>query len=197
MFRLFSQDNDKSDDRDETQPEEAKKDTPPSKKSKSKKPSKGDEDHEAEEEKNKDDSIDMESQKEDERTDVEMHSQTSEHELPDPEESKEKNDEKVPTPDFSRRAESTVVEDREGEDVDGAVDSEESRSSSAKDEAKSPLAQMATAGGAGCLDKDTAEMDDSMEVGKSAEAEGVEGDPVPKDKLANEENETSSGEGMG
>ncbi|XP_035256335.1 ADP-ribose glycohydrolase MACROD2 isoform X2 [Anguilla anguilla] len=201
MFRFFSQDNDRSDDRDEPQPEEGKKGTPPTKKPKSKKPSKGDEDHE-EEEKNKDHSIDanMESQKEEEdQSDVDMQSQNLEPDHPDPEETEEKKDEKVPTPDISRREEGAAEGDRQSEDAESAVDSEESRSSAGKDEAKPQSAQMAAAGAAGCLEKElpAAEMEESMDVDQSVEPlepEGVEGDPVPKDKLTNEENESSSGE---
>ncbi|XP_061084917.1 ADP-ribose glycohydrolase MACROD2 isoform X2 [Conger conger] len=197
MFQFFSQDNDRPDDRDEPEQEEGKKDTPPSKKSKSKKPSKGDEDHE-EEEKNQDQSTDanMDSQKEDDQSDVEMQSQNLEPDQSDPEETKEKKEENEPSPDtdLSRREESAVEEqDRQCEDTKAAVDSEESRGSSGKDEAKSQ-----SVGAAWSLDKESpaAEVDD-MEVGKPAEtmeAEGAEGDPVPKDKMADEELETGPGE---
>lgn len=142
----------------------------------------------------------MESQKEEEdQSDVDMQSQNLEPDHPDPEETEEKKDEKVPTPDVSRREEGTAEGDRQSEDAESAVDSEESRSSAGKDEAKSQSAQMATAGAAGCLDKElpAAEMEESMDVDQSVEPlepEGVEGDPVPKDKLTNEENESSSGE---
>ncbi|KAJ8386440.1 hypothetical protein AAFF_G00170370 [Aldrovandia affinis] len=200
MFRLFSQDNDVSDDGDETQAEEGKKD----KKSKNKKLSKGAEDCEAKEEKNNEDSTDanMDSQKEEDdqsnTLEVEMESQNLDATVPDSEDMKEKKDEKekVITPDLSRREDRTVVGDRQSVDIESAVDAAESRSSSGKDEAQLP--QMVTAGTDGCLNKDPpAEMDSTMEAGGSGEpmeSEDVEGEPVLKDKESDEETDTSTRE---
>ncbi|KAI1894681.1 hypothetical protein AGOR_G00118260 [Albula goreensis] len=205
MFRFFSQDNDVSDDGEETQPEEGKKD----KKSKIKKPSKGDDDHEGEEEqKNKDDLSDanMDSQKgvdeQNESTDVEMASQNLDADIPDSEETKDKKDEtateNVPATDLSRREERILAGERQSEDIDNTGDDAESRSSSSKDETKSPLTQMATAGEGGSLDKEHPVVtDDSTETGRSGElmdSEDVGVEPVPKDKASDEDTETSNGD---
>ncbi|KAJ8248064.1 hypothetical protein GJAV_G00237860 [Gymnothorax javanicus] len=190
MSQFFSQGNDR---RDESQQDEGKKNTTPSNKSKSRRTCKGEEDHE-EEEKNKEPSEDiyMDSQKEEEdRIDVEMQSQNLESDHSDPEETKEKKDERAPSPECRRREERSTEGDQQCEDGDSAVDSEESRSGSAKDkaEAKSPATQMVTVGAAQDKESPAAAVD-STEMDNSAEPmedEGVEGDPSTKEKLPSEE----------